>query len=142
MPSTSQAVAHSNQAAPVSSKMLWTGRVISTLAVLFLLFDAAIKIMKVPAALEGTARIGYPLSVVFPLGIVLLACDALYAIPRTSILGAILLTGYLGGAVASNLRVGNPLLGYTLFPVYVGGLVWLGLYLRDDRLRGLIPMRS
>jgi len=76
--------------------------------------------------------------VVLPLGMVLLACVALYAIPRTAILGAILLTGYLGGAVASNVRVGNPLFGYILFPVYVGVLLWLGLYLRDGRLRILI----
>jgi hypothetical protein len=88
--------------------------------------------------LEGTARLGFSESVVLPLGMVLLACVALYAIPRTSILGAILLTGYLGGAVASNVRVGNPLFGYILFPVYVGVLLWLGLYLRDVRLRILI----
>jgi hypothetical protein len=126
------------QAAAVSRTSLWAGRVISALVVLFLLFDAIIKLMRVPAALEGTARLGFSESVVLPLGMVLLACVALYAIPRTSILGAILLTGYLGGAVASNVRVGNPLFGYILFPVYVGVLLWLGLYLRDVRLRILI----
>jgi hypothetical protein len=123
------------QTAAVSRSSLWAGRVISALVVLFLLFDAIIKLMRVPAALEGTARLGFSESVVLPLGMVLLACVALYAIPRTSILGAILLTGYLGGAVASNVRVGNPLFGYILFPVYVGVLLWLGLYLRDGRLR-------
>ena len=126
------------QTAAVSRSSLWAGRVISALVVLFLLFDAIIKLMRVPAALEGTARLGFSESVVLPLGMVLLACVALYAIPRTSILGAILLTGYLGGAVASNVRVGNPLFGYILFPVYVGVLLWLGLYLRDGRLRILI----
>jgi hypothetical protein len=126
------------QTAAVSRSSLWAGRVISALVVLFLLFDAIIKLMRVPAALEGTARLGFSESVVLPLGMVLLACVALYAIPRTSILGAILLTGYLGGAVASNVRVANPLFGYILFPVYVGVLLWLGLYLRDGRLRILI----
>ena len=126
------------QTAAVSRSSLWAGRVISAVVVMFLLFDAIIKLMRVPAALEGTARLGFSESVVLPLGMVLLACVALYAIPRTSILGAILLTGYLGGAVASNVRVGNPLFGYILFPVYVGVLLWLGLYLRDVRLRILI----
>jgi hypothetical protein len=87
-------------------------------------------------------RLGYPESVIQGLGIVLLVCTILYAIPRTSILGAILLTGYLGGAVAANVRVGNPLFSHTLFPVYVALLVWAGLYLRDRRLRGLIPVRD
>jgi hypothetical protein len=92
--------------------------------------------------LEGTARLGYSVSIVFPLGIVLLVCVVLYMIPRTSILGAILLTGYLGGAVASNVRVGNPLFGYILAPVYVAVLLWIGLFLRDSRVRELIPLRS
>lgn len=85
-------------------------------------------------------RLGYPASTVVPIGILLLACVALYAVPRTSILGAVLLTGYLGGAVASNVRIANPLFGYTLFPVYVGVLLWLGLYLRNERLREFIPL--
>ncbi|MCU1299640.1 MAG: Arginine/ornithine antiporter ArcD [Acidobacteriaceae bacterium] len=131
-----------SQVAPVSKKMLWAGRIISGLVILFLLFDATIKIIRLPPALEGTARLGFPTSVVLPLGITLLICVVLYMIPRTSVLGAILLTGYLGGAVASNVRVGNPLLGYILFPVYVAVLLWLGLFLRDDRVRALIPLRS
>jgi hypothetical protein len=130
------------QTAPASKTSLWVGRVISALVVLFLLFDSAIKLMRLAPAVEGTAKLGYPESVVLPLGIVLFACTVLYAIPRTSILGAILLTGYLGGAVATNVRVGNPLFGYVLFPVYVGVLLWLGLLLRDVRLRALIPLRS
>ncbi len=130
------------QTAPASKTSLWTGRIISALVVLFMLFDSAIKIMKLAPAVEGTARIGYPVSLVLPIGIVLFVCTVLYAIPRTSILGAILLTGYLGGAVASNVRMGNPLFGYVLFPVYVGVLLWVGLFLRDARLRALIPLRK
>ena len=131
-----------SQAAPVSKKMLWTGRVMSVLVVLFLLFDPSLKLLRLAPALEATARLGYPVSVVFPLGIVLLACTVLYAIPRTSLLGAILVTAYLGGAVATNVRVSNPLFGYILFPVYVALLLWGGLYFRDERLRALIPLRK
>jgi hypothetical protein len=130
------------QIVPVSKKMLWGGRIASGLVILFLLFDATIKIIRLAPALEGTARLGYSVSIVLPLGIVLLVCVVLYMIPRTSILGAILLTGYLGGAVASNVRVGNPLFGYILAPVYVAVLLWLGLFLRDSRVRELIPLRS
>ena len=130
------------QTAPVSKTSLWAGRVFSGLVVLFMLFDSSIKLMKLAPAVEGTAKLGYPVSVVLSIGIVLFVCTVLYAIPRTSILGAILLTGYLGGAVASNVRVENPLFGYVLFPVYVGVLLWLGLYLREERLRALIPLRS
>jgi hypothetical protein len=125
-----------------SRKMLWTGYILSGLVTAFMLFDATIKIMRLPAALEGTGRLGYPVSVVMPLGVVLLVCTVLYAIPRTTILGAILLTGYLGGAVATNVRVSNPLLGFTLFPVYIGVLLWAGLFFRDPRVRELIPLRS
>ena len=130
------------QTAPVSKTSLWAGRVFSGLVVLFMLFDSSMKLMKLAPAVEGTAKVGYPVSVVLPLGIVAFICTVLYAIPRTSILGAILLTGYLGGAVATNVRVSNPLFGYVLFPVYVGVLLWLGLFLRDVRLRALIPLRS
>jgi hypothetical protein len=130
------------QTAPASKTSLWAGRIISGLVVLFMLFDSAIKLMKFAPAVEGTARLGYPVTLVLPIGIVLLVCVVLYAIPRSSILGAILLTGHLGGAVASNVRMGNPLFGYVLFPVYVGVLLWGGLFLRDARLRALIPLRS
>jgi hypothetical protein len=101
--------------------------------------DGVMKLIKPVPVVEATVRLGYPESVIQSLGIVLLVCTILYAIPRTSILGAILLTGYLGGAVAANVRVGNPLFSNTLFPVYVALLVWGGLYLRDRRLRRLIP---
>jgi DoxX-like family len=140
MDSGVQTVPVSTFNAPNSKKKLWAGRIISGLIVVFCLFDAAIKIIKLPPALEGTMRLGYPAATVVPIGLVLLACVALYAIPRTSMLGAIMLTGYLGGAVASNVRVSNPLFGYTLFPVYIGVLVWLGLYLRNQRLREFIPL--
>jgi hypothetical protein len=96
-----------------------------------------VKLMKAAPAMEGTAKLGYPLSEVFPIGIVLLACVILYVIPRTAVLGAILLTGYLGGATATMVRVQDP---WFLFPVVFGALVWLGLWLRDDRLRALIPL--
>jgi hypothetical protein len=122
--------------------MLWAGRLISALVVLFLLFDAAMKVLKLTPAMQGTVELGYPAGVVQPLGIILLVCTVIYVIPRTSVLGAILLTGYLGGAVASNVRVEHPLFGFTLFPVYVGLLLWGGLFLRDERLRELVPLRA
>ena len=133
--------AHSaTQTAPFSKKRLWAGRIISALAVLFLLFDAITKLMKVAPVLEASARLGYPASLAVGIGSLLLACVVVYAIPRTSILGAILLTGYLGGAVAANVRVGDPLFE-TFFPVIFGVLIWAGIFLRDDRLRTLIPLR-
>ena len=91
--------------------------------------------------MEGTVKLGYPETVIVPLGIILLTCTILYVIPRTSVLGAILLTGYLGGAVATHVRVGDPLFTHVLFPVYLGVLIWGGLYLRDDRLPALIPLK-
>ena len=129
-------------ATAVSKGSLWTGRILGALSTLFLLMDGVMKLIKPAPVVEATVRLGYPESVIQSLGIVLLVCTILYAIPRTSILGAILLTGYLGGAVAANVRVGNPLFSHTLFPVYVALLVWGGLYLRDRRLRGLIPVRD
>ncbi len=122
--------------------MLWTGRIVSALVIVLMLFDAGIKVLRLPAAVEGTIQVGYPASVVRPIGLVLLVCVVLYAIPRTSILGAILLTGYLGGAVATNVRISSPLLSYGLLPAYVGVLAWGGLFLCDERLRQLIPLRS
>jgi hypothetical protein len=127
------------QLASTSKAGLWAGRIISTLVVLFLLFDAGIKLLNLGPAVEGTVKLGYPASVVVPLGMVLLACVLLYVIPRTAILGAILLTGFLGGATATNVRVQNP---WILFPVGIGVLAWGGLYLRDEHLRSLIPLRK
>jgi hypothetical protein len=130
------------QRAPDSKGRLWTGRVMTTLPVLFLLMDSVMKLLKPEPVVKATVQLGYPESVILGLGIVLLVCVTLYAIPRTSVLGAILLTGYLGGAVATHVRVGDPLFSHTLFPVYIALLVWGGLYLRDRRLRALIPLRS
>ena len=121
-----------------SRARLWTGRIITGFTVLFLLFDSAIKLFRLPVAVEGTVKVGYPASVVFGLGVVLLACLAVYLIPRTAIFGAVLLTGYLGGAIATHVRVSDPLFSHVLFPIYVAALVWGGLYLRDPRVRALI----
>ena len=121
--------------------MLWAGRILSGLPALFLLVDSVGKFVKPAPVVEGTVRLGYPESVIFPLGIVLLACTVVYLVPRTSILGAILLTGYLGGAVATHLRVGDGLFPM-FFPVILGVLVWGGLFLRDTRLRALLPWQS
>lgn len=120
---------------PASRAMLWAGRIVSALVVVFLLVDSFVKILKLAPAVEGTVRLGYPAGVVFPLGIVLLVCVVLYAIPRTSVLGAILLTGYLGGATATQVRVED---AWFVFPVFVGVLAWGGLFLRDHRLRVLV----
>lgn len=123
-------------------KRPWAGYILSGLPALFLLIDAVGKFVKPPAVVEGTQQLGYTESVILPLGIVLLASTVIYLIPRTSILGAILLTGYLGGAVATHVRVGSPLFSHILFPVYLGVLIWLGLYLRENRLRLLVPLRK
>ena len=135
MESTSTAVA-------VSSTSRWAGRILSTLAVLFLIMDSGIKILKLAPAVQGTVGLGYAESAVVPIGVVLLLCTALYVFPRTAILGAVLLTGYLGGAVASQVRAGNPLFTHVLFPVYFAALMWGGLYLRDASLRVLLPLRK
>jgi DoxX-like family len=129
------------QTVTVSKKKLWAGRIISGLAVLFLLFDGVAKVMKVAPVLEASARLGFSQNLVVGIGTVLLACVVVYVIPRTSILGAILLTGYLGGAVATQLRAGSPLFE-TLFPIIFGVLVWAGIFLRDNRLRTFVPLRS
>ena len=131
----------SAQSAPLSKGRLWAARIMSGLPALFLLVDAVGKLVRPAPVVEGTLQLGYPESVILGLGIVLLACTVLYIIPRTAILGAILLTGYLGGAVATHVRVGSPLFSHILFPVYLGVLIWGGLYLRDERLRALFPLR-
>jgi DoxX-like family len=129
-----------SQAAATSKGMLWTGRVMSALPALFLLFDAIMKFVRPEPVVEATVRLGYPESVILGLGIVLLVCTVLYLVPSTAVLGAILLTGYLGGAVASHVRAGDGLFAI-LFPVLFGALLWGGLYLRDERLRSLLPLR-
>jgi fucose permease len=123
------------------TKSLWAGRIVSAVPVLFLLIDGVMKLIKPAPVVEATVQLGYPEGVILPLGIILLGCVILYLIPRTSVLGAILLTGYLGGAVAAQVRTGNPLFSHILFPGYVAMLLWGGLWLRDPRLRDFIPLR-
>lgn len=113
------------------------GLVLLSVAVLFLTFDTVIKLLANPMAIAGTVELGYPAAVVRPLGILCAVMLALLVIPRTAPLGALLLTGYLGGAIATHVRVGNPLFTHVLFPVYVAIMIWGGLYLRDIRVRTL-----
>jgi hypothetical protein len=135
------AISPAAPAVRLSKGALWSGRVLTSLAVLFLLMDAVGKFVKPAAVVQGTLELGWPATVIGGLGLVLLASVVLYAIPRTAVLGAILLTGYLGGAVATHVRVGNPLFTHQLFPVYLGILIWGGLVLRDARVRALLPFR-
>jgi hypothetical protein len=139
---TTQAGQATAQAVPVSKGQLWTGRILSGLPVLLLVMDGVMKLMKPEAVVTATVKLGYPETVLVGLGIVLLVCVILYVIPRTAVLGAILLTGYLGGAVATHVRVGDPLFSHVLAPVYLAVLIWGGLFLREPRLRALIPLRS
>lgn len=132
----------SSSTASTSKGALWTGRVLSALGFLFMLFDAVGKLLRPAAVVQGTRELGYPESVILGLGIVLGVCLVLYAIPRTAVLGALLFTGYLGGAVATHVRIGNPLFSHVLFPVYVAVFLWLGLWLRDPRLREVLPLHS
>jgi hypothetical protein len=124
--------------ATVMPASLWAGRVLSALAIAFLAFDALGKLLRVQPVLEGSAQLGYPESAVFPIGVLLLAGVVLYAVPRTSLLGAIYLAAYLGGAVATHYRVGSPLATHTLFPVYVAIVLWAGLALRNPQLMRLL----
>ncbi|MFN0103664.1 MAG: DoxX family protein [Bryobacteraceae bacterium] len=122
----------------ISRKRLWTGRILSGWAALFLLVDGVMKLFKPAVVVESTLQLGYPESAITGIGVVLLACTILYIVPRTAILGAILLTGYLGGAVATHVRVEGGWFA-VLFPVLFGVMIWGGLWLRDHRLRALIP---
>jgi len=130
------------QTLPVVRKTQVTGFVLTALAALFLAFDTILKVLMLAPAVQGTAQLGYPAQSVLWIGIIELACFVLYVVPRTAVLGALLLTGYLGGAVASQLRVGAPLLSHILFPIYIAALLWGGLYLRETRLRALVPFRG
>jgi DoxX-like protein len=121
-----------------SSAARWSGRVLTAIPVAFMLFDAAIKFSHIPAVAEASLTLGWPTHLNPGLGLTILACLALYLWPRTAVLGATLFTGYLGGAVAIHLRVGDPLFTHVLFPVYVGALFWAGLALRDARVRALV----
>lgn len=123
----------------VSNKALWTGRILSGLVVAFLLFDGAIKLIPLDIVVQTSQELGIPVHLARTLGVLTLAGTVLYAIPRTSMLGAILLTGYLGGAIYTHVRAGSPFLTHTFFGVYLGLLIWGGLWLRDVRVRALIP---
>jgi len=125
----------------ISNTRLWASRIMSGLPVLFLLMDGGMKLVKPRFVVDATVQLGYRESVIVGLGLVLVASTILYLAPRTMILGAILLTGYLGGAVASQLRVQAPLFNI-VFPLVVGGLLWGGLWLRDRRLQQLIPLTT
>jgi hypothetical protein len=131
-----------SQAAPVSRTSLWVGRILSWIVLLFLIFDGVTKVLKASPSVKGTMELGYSEALVPVIGMILLVCVLFYAIPQTQVLGAILITGYLGGAVASQVRAGKPLFSNELFPIYFAGLVWLAIFLQDGRLRELVPFRS
>jgi len=121
----------------IPKMQIWRGRILSTLAALFLVFDGALKLVKPPVVVQATLQLGYAESAILGIGVTLLACTLLYAVPRTSSLGAVLLTGYLGGAVASNVRAAMPIFN-VVFPFVVAVLLWGGLWLRDLRVRNLL----
>jgi DoxX-like family len=125
----------------MAAKRVWTGNIVSGLGVLFMLMDAAMHLMAPAPVVEAFQKLGFPLSLAVPFGIIELLCVAVYVFPRTSVLGAVLLTGYLGGAVASHVRIGDPVFP-VVFPVLIGVLFWGGLFLRDDRLRTLIGRKE
>ena len=131
---------------PISSSTsktaLWTGRILSGLAILFLVFDTVIKLLARPEVADSMQTLGYPTELGLVIGIIELVCLVLYIIPATSVLGAILLTGYLGGAIATHLRLENPLFTHILFPTYIAALIWGGLYLRDNRVRVLASLST
>jgi hypothetical protein len=124
----------------VSKGQLWTGRVLSGIAVLFLVMDTVFKLVASNMAAEATAQLGYPAHLIPIIGWIEAILLVLYLIPRTSVFGALLWTGYLGGAIATHFRIGNPLFTHQLFPIYIATLLWLGLWLRDRRLRVVLPL--
>src|ERR1700753_624945 len=131
----------SDTAAP-SKPRLWTARILSILTILFLVFDGIMKLVRPLPVTQAMTQLGFPQNLSVPIGIILLLCTALYAIPSTSVLGAILLTGYLGGAVVSQLRIGASLFGSTLFPMYFAVLMWASVCLLEPRLRAVFPIRK
>ena len=124
-----------------SAGAVWTARVLTAVPVLFLLFDTVIKLMRIDPVIDSFTALGYPASLALAIGVLELVCLGLYLLPATSVLGAVVLTGYLGGATATHVRVESPLLTHVLFPVYVGLFLWGGLFLREPRLRYLLPAR-
>lgn len=132
-----------NEAQSGRGRAFWIGSVMSGLVIAFLLMDATMKLLALPVVLETSGPLGFAgADMARTLGAILLVCTLLYAAPQTAVLGAILVTGYLGGAVATHVRVGSPLLTHDLFGVYVGVVLWAGLYLRDARVRALLPLRG
>lgn len=127
--------------APARKTMDRIGWTLSGMVILFLLFDTTIKLIKIEPVVTALAELGYSDSVARPIGFIVLACAILYAVPKTAILGAVLLTGLLGGAIASHVRIDSPLFSHTFFGLYLGILAWGGLFLRDARLRALFPLR-
>jgi hypothetical protein len=125
-----------NELTPISRTALWTGRILSGIVIIFLLLDGAIKLVPLDVVIETSKQLGIPTDLAFTLGVLTLACTLLYAIPQTSVLGAVLLTGYLGGAIYVHVLAGSP-----LFSIYLGLMIWGGLYLRDERLRLIFPLR-
>jgi len=119
-----------------------TGYALTGFVALFLTFDTVLKLLQLAPAMQGTIELGYPANSVLVIGVIELVCLVLYLVPRTSVLGALMLTGYLGGAIATHVRIGSPLLTHILFPIYVALMVWGGLYLRESRLRQLLPFRE
>jgi hypothetical protein len=130
-----------NVATSNSKTLIWVGRIVSTLVVLFCAFDGIMKVIKEPHVIAASAEFGFSTNEIVLIGVLMLACTVLYAIPRTAILGAVLLTGYLGGAVVSNLRVGHPVFE-CIFPVIFAALAWGGIFVREPRVRELIPFRK
>jgi uncharacterized membrane protein YphA (DoxX/SURF4 family) len=137
-----QAATQPVPSASTSAARVWIGRIITILVAAFMLLDGGLHLSRVAPVVKAFAQLGFPLRLAVTLGIIEIVCVVLYVVPRTAVLGAILLTAYLGGAIAIQLRVGNPLFGETLFPLYLGVLVWAGLFPRDQRLRALIPLRA
>lgn len=121
-----------------SSRAVWTGRILSALSVVFLTFDTIIKVLTLPVAVEATKQLGFTETAVFAVGLIEAVCLVLYLVPRTASLGAVLWTGYFGGAIATHIRAGSPLFTHTLFPIYIAALLWVGLWLRDGRLRRIV----
>lgn len=131
-----------SQGRAISKKRLWIGRSISGLSVAFLLFDSLTKVLQLTWVVKASTQMGFPAGAILPIGLVLLACTVVYCIPRTAILGAVLLTGYLGGAVEVNVQAGLPLASHTLFPIYFAVFVWGGLALRDRRVLSVFARTS
>ena len=125
----------------IGRKRPWAGYIVTGLVAAFLLMDSVVKFIQPAGIEENVLPLGYTMEQMIPVGVILLVCLATYLIPQTAVLGAILLTGYLGGAVATHFRIGSPLFTHMLFPVYIGILVWLGLFLREPRLRSIVPFR-